>query len=110
MPAKKVQRAALMAASALFVSLAGGCASEDFPRSPVNAVLNDREAVRLAELHLDDVAPQASPRDVVTIEATGDGHLVGFHTYFDEPQTPPKQSRLVMVEHDGEVREVTFTD
>ena len=100
---------------ALFVSSSAafvvGCnAAHDFPPSPVNAVLTDREAVRLAELHLNEIDPQANPRDVVTIDSTGDGTLVGFNTFFDETRVPPKQSRLVMVEHDGTTREVTFAD
>jgi hypothetical protein len=101
------------AIAALFVSAAafvGGCSSQTYPPSPVNAVLTDREAARLAELHLNDIDPQANPRDVVSIEPTGDGTLVAFNTFFDETHTPPKQSRIVMVEHDGTAREVVFTD
>jgi hypothetical protein len=99
------------AVAALGLAGAVGCASKEvYPASPVPAVLNDREAIRLAELYLDDVAPAASMRDVTTVEPTGDGYLVGFKTFFNETQRAPKQSRLVMVEHDGDVREMTFRE
>ena len=100
-----------IAASALFVAAAaaaGGCA--DYPAWPVPAVLNDREAVRLAELHLNDVAPESSPRDVVSVDPMGERTLVAFQTLFDETQRPPKTSRLVLVDHDGDVRELRFMD
>ena len=104
--------AALVVAASLVVSGLVGCAKdEDFAARP-SAILTDREAARLAELHMDDTAADASPRDVVTIEQSqgGRGHVVSFHTFYDETARPPKQSRLVMVDHDGDVREVTFKD
>jgi hypothetical protein len=89
-----------------------GCAKDDDMSSRTHGVLSDREAVRLAELHLNDTAPEASPRDVTSIETStdGKGHIVVFNTFFDETQRPPKQSRMVMVDHDGDAREVTFKD
>ncbi|MEA2709504.1 MAG: hypothetical protein QOF78_2105 [Phycisphaerales bacterium] len=93
--------------SAVLVGCGGG---HDFPASPVSAILTDREAARLAELHLNDIAPDASPRDIVSLETTGKGHVIGFETMFDEAKNPPKQSRLVVVKHNGDVREVTFKD
>src|SRR5688500_5739758 len=109
----KNSHAALVVAASLVVSGLAGCAKdEDFAARP-SAILTDREAARMAELHMDDTAgDDASPRDVVSIEQSykGRGHVVGFQTFFDETAHPPKQSRLVMVDHDGDVREVTFKD
>ena len=106
-------RPALVAAASIVVAgFLGGCAGDDMPsRTP--AVLTHREAARLAELHLDDIDPtESKPRDVVSIDESynGRGHIVGFHTAFDEDEKPPKMSRLVMVDHDGDVRELTFKD
>src|SRR5829696_5758615 len=107
----KNSHAAVVVAASLVVGGLAGCAKDDMS-SRTHGILTDREAARLAELHLDDTAPDASPRDVVSIEPSykGRGHVVGFHTFFDESQRPPKQSRLVMVDHDGDVRELTFKD
>ena len=109
----KVSRAALLAAASLAMAglLVGGCVKDDMS-ARTHAILTDREAVRLAELHLDDTASDAAPRDVVSVEQSheGRGHIVGFHTFFDETERAPKQSRLVMVDHDGDVRELTFKD
>jgi hypothetical protein len=105
-------RTALAAAATLAIAgLVGGCAKDDMS-TRTHGILNDREAVRLAELHLSDTAPDANPRDVTSIETStdGKGHIVVFNTFFDETQHPPKQSRMVMVDHDGDVREVTFKD
>ena len=104
-------RAALVVAASLAVAGLTGCAKDDMS-SRTHAILTDREAARLAELHLDETAPDASPRDVVTIDTShrGKGHIVGFQTFFDETQRAPKMSRLVMVDHDGDVRELTFKD
>ena len=107
---KTFPRAAVAAMFVSALAAVGGCSSDAYPPSPVQAVLTDGEAVRLAELHLNDIDPQANPRDVVSIEQTGDGTLVGFNTFYDETHTPPKQSRLVMVEHSGKTREVVFSD
>jgi hypothetical protein len=107
-------RAALMvAASMVMAGLVGGCAKDDDMSSRTHAILTDREAVRLAELHLDDTDPgESKPRDVVAIDTTheGKGHLVAFQTFFDEDERAPKMSRLVEVDHDGDVRELTFED
>jgi hypothetical protein len=105
------RRAALAAVASLVISGLVGCAKDDMS-TRTHGILTDREAARLAELHLDDTAADASPRDVVSIEESynGKGHIVGFRTYFDETANPPKQSRLVMVDHDGDVRELTFKD
>ena len=102
--------AALVAAASLGIVGLVGCAKDDMSRT--HGMLSDLEAVRLAELHLDDTAPEASPRDVTSIETSrdGKGHIVAFNTFFHETQRPPKQSLLVMVDHDGDVREVTFKD
>ena len=108
----KSRSVALVAAASLAVSgLLGGCAKDDMS-ARTHAILTDREAARLAELHLDDTDPDAAPRDVVSVEEThgGRGHIVAFHTFFDETERAPKQSRLVMVDHDGDVRELTFKD
>lgn len=108
----KHSRAALVVAASLVVSgLVGGCAKDD-TASRTHAVLTDREAARLAELHLNETAPDASPRDIVSIDESyrGRGHIVGFQTFFDENERPPKQSRLVIVDHDGDVRELMFKD
>ena len=103
--------AALATAASLVVAGLVGCAKDDMS-SRTHAILTDREAARLAELHLDDTAPESSPRDIVSIIKTydGKGHLIGFHSFFDETQHPTKMSRLVMVDHDGDVRELTFKD
>jgi hypothetical protein len=109
----KISRSALLATASLAMAglLVGGCAKDDMP-ARTHAILTDREAVRLAELHLDDTDADAVPRDVVSIEQSheGRGHIVGFHSFFDETERAPKQSRLVMVDHDGDVRELTFKD
>jgi len=109
----KISRPALLAAASLAVAglLVGGCAKDDMS-SRTHAMLTDREAVRLAELHLDDTDSDAAPRDVVSIEQSheGRGYIVGFNTFFDETERPPSQSRLVMVDHDGDVRELNFKD
>lgn len=107
----KNSRTALVVAASLVVSGLVGCAKDDLS-TRTHAVLTEREAARLAELHLDETAPDASPRDVVSIDESykGRGHIVGFQTFFDETARPPKQSRLVMVDHDGDVRELTFKD
>jgi hypothetical protein len=107
-----ISRATLLAAASLAVAgLLGGCAKDDMS-ARTHAILTDREAVRLAELHIDDTDADAAPRDVVSVEQSheGRGHIVGFHSFFDETQRAPKQSRLVMVDHDGDVRELTFKD
>ena len=41
---------------------------------------------------------------------SGDGYIIGFQSFFDETQRPPKMSRLVMVKDSGDVRELTFKD
>jgi hypothetical protein len=107
-----LSRTTLVLAASVALSGLVGCASDEQLPSRTHAVLTDIEAARLAELHLNDTAPEASPRDVVSLEQSyqGKGHIVGFHTFFDETQTPPKQSRLVMVEHDGTARELMFKD
>ena len=104
-------QSALVVAASLALAGLVGCAKDDMS-SRTHGILTDREAARLAELHLDDTAADASPRDVVSIEETynGKGHLVAFHTFYDETGKPPKQSRLVMVDHDGDARELTFKD
>ena len=104
-------RTALAVAASLVIGGLVGCAKDDMS-TRTHAILTDREAARLAELHLDDTAADASPRDIVTIDTShkGKGHIVGFHTFFDETANPPKMSRLVMVDHDGDVRELTFKD
>jgi hypothetical protein len=97
--------------SVALLCVAAGCNSKMYPASPVPAVLSDREAVRLADLHLDQLdqhAGESRPRDVVSIEPTDDGHLVAYHSYFDETMRPPKESRLVLVKHTGDARELTF--
>ena len=58
--------AALVAAASLGIVGLVGCAKDDMSRT--HGMLSDLEAVRLAELHLDDTAPEASPRDVTSIE------------------------------------------
>ena len=107
-------RAAVAAVASLLLSGVVGCAGGggDYPASPVNTILTDREAVRLAELHLDEIDPNAGPRDVVTVEPTheGNGQVVGFQTFFDESRQAPKVWRLVMVEHDGDVKEIRYAD
>jgi len=103
-------RTALVVAAAMVVSGLAGCASDMSSRT--NAILTDREAARLAELHLDDTAPESNPRDIVSIDKSyeGKGHIVAFQSFFDETQHPPKMSRLVRVDHDGDVHELTFKD
>jgi hypothetical protein len=108
----KSNAALVVAASMVVAGLAGGCAKDDLS-SRTHAILTEREAARLAELHLDDTDPDESkPRDIVSIEPShkGRGHVVGFQTFFDETANPPKMSRLVMVDHDGDVRELQFKD
>jgi hypothetical protein len=100
--------AVLATAASLVVAGLVGCAKDDMsPRG--TAVLSDREAARLAEVHLDDNG-NSTPRDVVSMIPSydGAGYIVGFDSLFDETQHPPKTSRLVMVKHDGDVRELTF--
>ena len=107
-------RTALVAAASLVIAalVVGGCAKDNDMSTRTQGILTDREAARLAELHMDDTAPDASPRDVTSIETStdGKGHIVVFNTFFDETQRPPKQSRMVVVDHDGDVRELTFKD
>jgi hypothetical protein len=102
----------LATAASLVVAGLVGCAKDNDVPSHSNAILSDREAARLAELHLDDVAPSSNPRDIVSIvpASEGTGYLVGFDSFFDETQRPPKTSRLVVVDHDGDVREMSFKD
>lgn len=104
--------AALAAAASLVAAGLAGCSSnKSNPPLRENAVLTDREAARLAEVHMDQDA-NAGPRDIVSITKWHDGeaHLVGFQSFFDETQHPPKASRLVVVDHDGDIREMTFSD
>ena len=42
------------------------------------------------------------------MEPTGDGYLVEYRTAFDPGAEPPRQSHLVKVDHDGDVRDITF--
>ena len=104
-------RTALMVAAAMTISGLVGCAKNDMPRN-VPAILTDMESARLAELNLDENAPDSSPRDVVSMitNYSGDGYIIGFQSFFDETQRPPKMSRLVMVKDSGDVRELTFKD
>jgi hypothetical protein len=89
-------------------SLLVGCAShESFPASPVPAPLSDKQAISLAEEYLDQHNVDER-RMVSSVEPTGDGNLVSFHTGFAAGAKPPTQSRLVMVKHTGSVREITF--
>jgi hypothetical protein len=90
----------LIAVAAVSSAALVGCSSQTFPPSPVNAILTDREAARLAELHLNQTDPQANPRDVVSIEPTGDGNLVSFNTFFDETAHPAE----AVADRDGGTR------
>ena len=42
------------------------------------------------------------------MEPTGNGYLVEYRTAFVPDATSPRESRLVLVKHTGEVREITF--
>ena len=93
----------------------GGCA-KSVPPSPVAAPLNDVQAIALAEQFLDDqqTSSAASGRTIGTdrlvayVEPTGDGNIVSFRSRFDPAAEPPVQSRLIKVDHDGDVREIRF--
>jgi hypothetical protein len=98
------------AAALLGSSLLVGCASDPLPASPVAAPLTDRQAIELAEDHLDRTRTDAPMRLVNYVEPTaeGDGHFVSFRETFDPMGKPPAQTRLVLVEHDGSARELRF--
>ncbi len=94
--------AAAMIGSSL---LAGGCAT--LPASPVPAPLSDRQAIVLADEYLDQRGID-EPRFVSYVEPTGYGNLVSVRGSFDPDAKPPVPSRLIMVKHDGDVREIRF--
>lgn len=97
------------AAAMIGVSLAGGCASKKLPASPVPVVLSDVEAARIADAHLsEDVGFET--RQPASMEPTGDGYLVEYRSAFVPDATSPRESRLVLVKHTGEVREITFRE
>jgi hypothetical protein len=92
--------------------LVGGCA-KSLPASPVAAPLSDVQAITLAEQFLDDRQTSGGratggDRHVAYVEPTGDGNIVSFRSRFDPAAEPPVQSRLIKVDHDGDVREIRF--
>ena len=98
------------AAAAIIGSLLlGGCAKDKYPASPVPAILSDVEAAKLADAYLAEDEGFIT-RQPASMEATGDGYLVEYRTAFAADEEPPRQSRLVMVEHTGEVREIVFRE
>ena len=98
-------------ATAASIVLAGlvGCAKSE-TSSHTGAILTDLEAGRLAQAHLDDTVG-GNPRDVTFMIPShdGQGYLVGFNSQVDDTQHPPKMARTVDVDHDGDMRDLTFT-
>jgi len=93
--------------------LIAGCSKKDvgpMPASPVAVPLSDFQSIELAENYLDAQGSAGRARSVHSVEPMGDGNLVTFHTAFDGTAKPPVASRMVMVEHDGSVRELTFRE
>ena len=100
------------AAAMIGVSLVGGCGSKatgTYPASPVPVVLSDTEAARIANAHLAEDEGFVT-RQPASMEPTGDGYLVEYRTAFAPDEKAPRQSRLVKVEHDGDVREIVFRE
>jgi hypothetical protein len=96
-----------LAAVALMVSPLA-CQRAHLPPSPVPAVLSEREAYLLAEQYLRQT--DDSPRVLTGIGPTGDGHLLHYHGLYLPQLRPPITTRLVIVHHDGDVRELHFTE
>ena len=97
------------AAAMIGVSIAGGCASKKLPASPVPVVLSDVEAAQIAGAHLAE-EEGFEIRQPASMEPTGDGYLVEYRGAFDADATPPRESRLIKVKHNGDVREITFRE
>jgi hypothetical protein len=98
------------AAAMIGASFVGGCASKrELPASPVPVILSDTEAARIANAHLSEDEGFAT-RQPASMEPTGDGYLVEYRTAFAPDEKAPRQSRLVKVEHDGDVREIDFRE
>ena len=87
---------------------AAACSSKNFPPSPVPGLLNDRQAVTLANMKLNEENP--APRMLTRLEREPWGYLVGYRTMFNATAKPPLESHLVAVNNDGEVTEWRFTD
>lgn len=99
------------AAAMIGASFVGGCASakRELPASPVPVILSDTEAARIANAHLAEDEGFVT-RQPASMEPTGDGYLVEYRTAFAPDEKAPRQSRLVKVEHDGDVREMVFRE
>ena len=91
---------------ALLLPIAASCAK--YPASPVPGVLSDRQAVLLADAHLNE--REIPARTPILVEPQRWGWLVMHHTHFNPVEMPPIQSHLVAVNHDGSVRTWTFEE
>jgi hypothetical protein len=85
---------------------AAGCSSQSYPASPVPARLSDRDAVFFARNYL--AQKNAPPATLVGIQPAEQGTLLEYQTLFQPNATPPREWRLLNVNHTGAVREVTF--
>jgi hypothetical protein len=101
--------AVLATAASLVVAGLVGCAKNEKVSPHTNAILTDLQAGRLAQAHLDDTVG-ANPRDVVYMIPSyeGKGYLIGFNSVLDATQHPPKVARTVDVDHDGDMRDLSF--
>jgi hypothetical protein len=103
-----MKRASIALAAMIGIGSIVGCQRQPLPASPIPAVLTDREAAILAEQYLIDTGD--SPRILTRVEPTGEGHLVHYQSTFDTKLHPPREARLVVVHHDGAVRELRFNE
>ena len=82
--------------------------SQHYTASPIPALLNDRQAVALANMKLNETVVE--PRMITRLEREPWGYLVGYRTMFSATRKPPMESILVAVHDDGEITQWTFTD
>jgi hypothetical protein len=91
---------------AVLIPLAASCSHSQLPGSPVPAVFTDIQAARLADSYL--AQHNTPPLALHSAQQLDDGYLLSYQSMFDPAATPPKESRLVVVNFDGTVRELSF--
>jgi len=91
---------------AALIPLAASCSHTPLPGSPVPAVFTDVQAARLADSYL--AQHNTPPLALHSAYQLDDGYLLSYQSSFDRAAAPPQESRLVVVNFDGTVRELSF--
>ena len=92
----------------LGLSAAACSSSQTYTASPIPALLNDRQAVALANAKLNEEV--VTPRQITRLERQPWGYLVGYRTPFSMTGKPPTEAILVAVHNDGTVEPWRFAD